>query len=74
MRMWWHAFIRVCWRAWIRIIRMIFMDIFSMHTPWNIFLRKPWVGNFYSAMVIFIKLAGMRPIPTSAITITIRTR
>ena len=41
-----------------------------MHTPWNSFLRKPWVGNFYSTIVICRKLAGVRPMYTSTITIT----
>ena len=31
--------------AWIVIIGMILMLIFSLHTPWNRFLRKPWVEN-----------------------------
>ena len=42
-----------------------------MHTPWNILLRKTWVGNIYSNMVICRKLADVRPIITSVITITL---
>ena len=72
--MWWHAWIRVCLHAYIRIIRMILMEIFCMHTPWNSFLRKPWFGNVYSTMVICIKLSGVRPMTTSVIAITIKTR
>ena len=45
MIMWWHALMRVCCRACIIIISMILMDIFFMHTPCNIFLSKPKVGN-----------------------------
>ena len=47
---------------------------FSMHAPWNNFLRKPWVRNVYSTMVICRKLAGVIHMPTSVITITIKTR
>ena len=58
--MWWHVVIRVSWHAWMRvrrndwiiITRMILMNIFSLHTPWNIFLREPWAGNVYYTMVI----------------------
>ena len=28
-----------------------YLDL-SFHTPWNRFLRKPWVGNVYSTMII----------------------
>ena len=50
------------------------MDIFSMHTPWNSFLREPWVANFYTIMVICKNLAGLRNITTSNINTTIETR
>ena len=43
-----------------------------MNTSGNSFLSKPWVGNVLSAMVIYRKLAGVRPITTSVITITIK--
>ena len=49
-----------------------FLDLFSMNTSGNSFLSKPWVGNVLSAMVIYRKLAGVRPITTSVITITIK--
>ena len=50
------------------------VDIFSIRTAWNIFLGKPWVGNFYSIFVVCIKLFGVRPIPTSFIAVTIQIR
>ena len=50
------------------------IEIFSIHTPWNKFLRKPWVGNVYSTMVICRKLADVIPMTTSVITITIKSR
>ena len=73
MRMWWHAWIRFFLHAWIIIIRIILMYIFSMHTPWNSFLRKPWVGNVYSTMVICRKLDDVIPMSTYVITITMKT-
>ena len=75
IRMWWNSWIRVYWNDWIIIIiRMINMYTFSIHTPWNFFLRKPWVLNVYSDMVICRKLAGVIHIPTPGITLTIKTR
>ena len=50
------------------------MEIFSSQTPWNSLLRKPWVGYSYSTIVICRKLAGVRPMPTSVINMTIKTR
>ena len=73
MRMLWHSWTRLWCHTWIRIIRMILMVILSLYTPWNSFLRKTWVVNDYSIMVIRRKLAGLRPMCTSVITITIKT-
>ena len=72
IRMWWHALMRVCLHAWIIIIRMILIDIFSMHTPWNIFLRKPSVSHVYSTMFICRNISGVIPRPTSDINRTIK--
>ena len=72
MRMWCNAWVSVCWNAWIRIIRIILMYILSMHTPWNIFLRKTWVGNFYSTMFICRKLSVLIYMYTYVITVTIK--
>ena len=69
----WIFLIRVCWHAYMRIIRMLLMCIFSLHTPWNRFLGGPWVGNVYSTMVICRKLSGLRPMSTSFIAIAIKT-
>ena len=48
------------------------MEIFSMKTPWGIFLKKPWVGNICFTRVICIKLAAVRPTPASVIIVTIK--
>ena len=42
---------------------------FSLHTPWNSFLRKPWVVHLYSTMLIWNILDGLRHKSTSTITI-----
>ena len=49
-----------------------FMYILSMHTPWNRFLRKHWVGNVYSTIGIRRKLDDVRSMHTFVITITIK--
>ena len=74
MRMWCHAWIRVCWHTWIMMIRIICMYILSMQNAWNSFLKKTWVGNVYSIMVICRKFAGVIPMSTSVVTITMKTR
>ena len=74
IRMWWYYWIILCLRYWIIMIGVVLMYIFSMHTPWGRLLRKPWVVNVYSAIVICRKLDGVIPMFTSVITITIKTR
>ena len=61
MRMLWHSWMRAWWHSWIRITNIIFMLILSLHTPWNIFLMKPWVENVKYTMFIWRKIGT--PVP-----------
>ena len=81
-RVWWnasksiwrHVLMRVGWHAWIRTISIILMWILFFYTPWNSFLGGPWVVNVCSNMVIWGKLACLRPISTSVIAVGIKTQ
>ena len=68
------AWIRILLNTWIIIIWILLVWVLSFHTPWNIFLRKPWLGSLYSTMVIWIKLVVLRPMSTSVMNITIKTQ
>ena len=74
MRILWHDWTRVWWHAWIIIISMILMWILSFYTSWNSSSSKPLVDNIYPTMIIWRKLAGMRPMSTSFMTTTIKTQ
>ena len=49
-------------------------ELFSFHTPWNSFLREPWMDNLYYTMVIRINLAGLIPMSTSLMTTNRKTQ
>ena len=50
------------------------LNIFSFHTPWNIFLRELWVENVHSTMVIWRKVDFLRPVSTYIMTMDRKTQ
>ena len=52
----------------------MFVLKFSLHTPWNRFLREPWADNVYPTMIIWRRLASLRPKSTSIVTMNGKTQ
>ena len=72
MIVWWHAWIIIIIRLllmWVLYIALMnVLNIFSLHPPWNIFLREPWWIIHSPSKVIQIIVVVMRNISISLIT------
>ena len=80
IRMWWNVLVGVWWHNWMRvwwhvcriIIRNMMLWKISSYTSCYSFLGEPWVDNIYSTIVIWRKLAGLRPMSTFLVNINIK--